>query len=132
MAYSTEYTPDGLGVIHRGEGIVTGALLIAAAAEHHRDEARARGLKYGYVDFSQVSELRVTAAEVQILADENRKTAALTPTAVVAVVAPLDHAFGISRMWETLMDASNWTTRIFRDRADALAWLRKQIPGAVG
>jgi hypothetical protein len=103
MAYFTEYTADGLGVLHRGEGIVTGA---------------------------QVSELQVSAAEVQAIADENRVTAAHTPDAVVAVIAPLDHAFGVSRMWETLMDATNWTTRIFRGSAEARAWLREQAPNA--
>jgi hypothetical protein len=131
MTYFTEFTPDGTGVLHRGEGIVTGPDLIAAAAEHHRLEERARKLRYGFVDFSQVSELRVSAVEVQTIADENRRTAVFTPNAVVAVIAPLDHAFGVSRMWETLMDATNWTTRIFRDRDEALAWLRKQIPNAV-
>jgi len=130
MPFFTQYTPDGLGVSHRGEGVVTGAEVIAAAAEHHRLEERARKLRYGFVDFSQVSELRVSAAEVQAIADEDRMTAALTPNAVVAVIAPLDHAFGVSRMWETLMDATKWTTRIFRDRDEALAWLRKQVPNA--
>ena len=131
MALFTEYTPDGLGVLLRGEGVLTGAEIIAASAEHHRLEERARKLRYGFVDFSQVSELRATAAEVQAIADEDRKTAALNADIVVAVIAPLDHAFGVSRMWETLMDATGWTTRIFRDRDEALAWLRKQIPDAV-
>jgi hypothetical protein len=78
-----------------------------------------------------VSELRVSAAEAQTIADHNRMTATLAPNAVVAVIAPLDHAFGISRMWETLAESTGWTTRIFRDRTEALAWLRKQIPNAV-
>ena len=131
MAYSTEYTSDGLGVLHRGEGVVTGAEIIAGAAEHHRLEERARKLRYGVVDFSDVKELQVSAAEVNAIADEDRMTASLTPHVVVAVIAPLDHAFGVSRMWETLMDATKWNTRIFRDRDEALAWLRKQIPNAV-
>ena len=132
MAYSTEYTLDGLGVIHRGEGIVTGADVIAASADHHRLEDRARRLRYGIVDFTEVTELRVSAAEAQAIADEDRLTAALTPDVVVAVVAPQDHVFGMSRMWETLAESTGWTTRVFRDRAEAVGWLREQFPNAVG
>lgn len=130
MAYSTEYTPDGLGVIHRGEGIVAGAEVIAASADHHRLEERGRRLRYGVVDFTKVTELRVSAAEAQAIAEEDRLTAALTPDVAVAVIAPQDHVFGMARMWETLAESTGWTTRVFRDRDEAVAWLREQLPNA--
>lgn len=132
MAYSTEYTLDGLGVIHRGEGIVAGAEVIAAAAEHYRLEERARRLRYGVVDFTNVTELQITAAEAQAIAEEDRLTAALAPDVAVAVIAPQDHVFGMSRMWETFAEATGWSTRVFRGRAEALTWLRKQVPSAEG
>jgi hypothetical protein len=132
MAYFTEYTADGLGVLHRGEGVVNGADVVAASVEHHRLEERARRLRYGFVDFSQVTELRISAAEVEAIAGENRRTAALAPNVVVAVLAPMDHAFGLSRMWETFAEVTGWSTRVFRDRVEALAWLRERIPNALG
>ena len=130
MAYFTEYTSDGTGVLHRGEGIVTGADLIAAAAEHHRLEERARKLRYGVVDFTDATEIQISATEAQLIAEEDKITAALSPLAIVAVIAPQDHVFGMSRMWETFAEATGWSTRVFRGRDEALAWLRKQVPSA--
>lgn len=82
------------------------------------------------MDFSEASEALVSSVEVQTIADENRITATLTPHLVAAVIAPSDHMFGLSRMWETFAEATGWTIQIFRDRAEALAWLREQVPNA--
>lgn len=44
----------------------------------------------------------------------------------VAMLAATDAAFGMFRMWELQREDLNYTVRVFRDRAEALAWLQGQ------
>jgi hypothetical protein len=128
MPYTTEFVDEGTGVINVGSGIVTGLELITAAIEIHRVEERARRLTHGLTDLTDVQELRVTPDEIKRVAVENHITASLAlPGAVVAIVAPRDHPFGMARMWEALVDDTSWKTHVFRTRAEANAWLREAV-----
>lgn len=42
----------------------------------------------------------------------------------IAVIAPKDISFGISRMYEVFTDAAPWNLVVFRDVDAAFAWLR--------
>jgi len=70
----------------------------------------------------------VTAAEVG--ADDVRRLSSVTEefthrgvTVKVAIVAPRDLEFGLSRMYEMLQSQSKNDVRVFRDRAEAEAWI---------
>lgn len=43
---------------------------------------------------------------------------------VTAVVCPHDATFGIGRMFESLAEADGRKLRVFRDREEALSWLK--------
>ena len=131
MPYRTEFIDGGTGVLNVGSGVVTSAEIIEGARTVQRDESRAKRLTHGLTDLTDVSELRVTTAELRLIVDASRKTAQLVPRGIVAIVAPRDHAFGMARMWELLIDEAGWTTRVFRDRVEAELWLREQL-GAAG
>jgi len=128
MPYATEFFDDGTGLLRVGTGIVTFDEIIAGARDLHLDEARARKLTHALVDFTGVTELRVSTDEARRIAEASKTTARLAPGGVVAVVAPKDHVFGMARMWETLVDEeAGWLTRVFRERAEAEAWIRARL-----
>ena len=127
MPYTTEFVDDGTGVVHVGSGVAGSAEIVAGAREVQRIEARARKLTHGLTDLSDVTELRVTAADMRHIAEITKITAKLTPRGFVAIVAPKDHIFGLARMWESLVDEEDWTTKVFRDRTQAETWLREQL-----
>lgn len=128
MPYTTEFIDDGTGVLHVGSGIVSSGEIVAGSHEVQSDEARARRLTHGLVDLTDVTELHVTAADMRIIAQASKRTAKFMPRGAVAIVAPRDYIFGMARMWESLVDEDGWTTRVFRDRAEAEAWLREPSP----
>jgi hypothetical protein len=130
MTYTTRYTGDG-GILRVGEGVVTGAQILASAVQDNQDLARAQLFRYGFVDFTTATKVDATAAQIRAIAEENARTAVLAPRVVVAIVAPSDHIYGIARMWEFHADAVGWETWVFRDRATAIAWLRERCPGAI-
>ena len=132
MSFTTQFTPDGLGVIQVGEGVVTGAEMIAHTMEISRTAERMKAIRYGFVDLARTTRLDVTPAQVRAIAEEGAKVAALVSSGVtVAVAASSDHVYGVARMWEFHSDGNGLETWVFRDRAAALAWLRERCPGAV-
>jgi hypothetical protein len=125
MPYITKFVEDGRGVIQTGEGVLTGDELIAGSLRARAEAEISNRLEYGFADFSAVTEFRATPEDLRRLAESQMLTARLVPRAVVAIVAPTDHVFGMVRMWEAYADATGWTTRVFRDRASAEAWLKE-------
>jgi len=65
---------------------------------------------------------------VRRLIEVDRSLVELIPRTAIAIVAPKDELFGLSRMWEMMVGVPGWETRVFRSRADAEAWLAT-VPG---
>jgi hypothetical protein len=79
------------------------------------------------VDHSAIPEEKVDTASLRTLAGRVGKNLELIPEGLVAIVAPNDILYGLSRMWETLADRSALTTRVMRTRAEAVAWLKEEL-----
>ena len=129
MAYTTTFIDGGRGVLHVARGIVVSEEILGGAREIQRDEARARQLKYGITDLTDVEELRVTTQDMRRIAEGSKRTALLVPHGFVAIVAPRDHLFGMARMWEALVDEAEWETSVFRTRNEADAWIQTRLAG---
>lgn len=54
------------------------------------------------------------------------RSAEVNPDALVAVVAPNDLEFGLSRMWQILSDETPWEIRVFRGGEEARMWIRER------
>jgi hypothetical protein len=63
-----------------------------------------------------------TAKEIQNLASLN-KNFRVPDSSRLAIVADRDAQYGMSRMYEALVDGSNYSVAVFRDLDDAVAWL---------
>jgi len=123
MAFVTTFVNRGHCVVQVGSGVVLGSEILAGAhavSEHVQGGAE---LTHGLVDLSDVTELHLSAEEVELIALENRIAAASMPPATVAVIATRDLAFGLARMWEAMVSGTNWRTRVFRDADAAREWL---------
>jgi predicted Mrr-cat superfamily restriction endonuclease len=79
------------------------------------------------VDFSQMTEMKVTSEVVRQMVEINRKTAQLAPGVWVAIVAPSPLAYGMSRVWHSFAYDLDWTANVFHARPEAVAWLIKQL-----
>ena len=126
MPYETQYVDSEKGVLKIGSGIVTGAEILQTATQQSLDE-RSRKLKYALVDFSQMTEMKISSEIVRQMVEINRKTAQLAPGVVVAILAPSPLAYGMSRVWQSFAHDLGWTSNVFHTRADAVGWLIKQL-----
>ena len=75
------------------------------------------------VDLTAVTSFDVSSEGVRQLADGFRATDALGLHTRLAIVAPNDALFGMSRMYGILRDDAPEEIQVFRNRTDATAWL---------
>jgi hypothetical protein len=102
-----------------GYGIMTKDELDAHIQRLQADPAFNRQYRQ-FWDLTDVIRIELTFPEMMWLAEKN----IFAPTTPRAFLAPTDATFGIARMFEMLREARGETgIRIFRERAEALAWL---------
>jgi len=101
--------------------------MFAVALSDPQDEAKARQVRYGLVDLSAVTDMQVTPTHIHQFVEIQHKMAALTPNGIVAVVAPHDLTYALSRLWHTLSYDLGWISNVFHSRRDAIAWLRMEL-----
>jgi hypothetical protein len=120
MPYETRYTPTGADV--RFSGVTTGTEIVAAKASalaHRYDGA----LAFLLFDLGGADRLDVPTADVRRVAREDREYAGTHPPFSIAIVAPHDLEYGLSRMWQAFVDDTPIESTVARSRAEALDWL---------
>lgn len=75
------------------------------------------------VDLSQASKISVGQPTIRQLAQTAVQVHADTVGTKVAIYAPTDLTFGLSRMYSVFVGASPDLYRVFRERDAAVAWL---------
>lgn len=79
-----------------------------------------------FYDDSGVSEVTISGSGVRKLAEINLEMHLEAPGVKVAVYAPSDVAFGLNRMYQALVEPTASEMQVFRDRDEALDWLRPE------
>ena len=78
-------------------------------------------------DLSDVGSIDLTSADIVSFSRHTQPSTRQGETVRVAVVAPTDLAFGLSRMYELLQSDSVNDLQVFRDQALAVAWLDEHL-----
>ena len=121
MPYTTEYRDNCL--YRDWTGLVTGNELFDALESAMRDVMNGQQIDKTFYDFSAVSAFDVSTEDILMYSDKCVSISKLTPNVKMVVVAQTDISFGVSRMWEMLVDKTEWKIKIFRSRESAESWL---------
>ncbi len=129
MPIKIENLDDGLGVLFVGEDSVSGSDLIRANETIFSSVERMKKYKYGIIDYSDITQFEVSASETETIASQDMKASEYIPHGFVAIIVKTDLEFGVSRMWETIIENYGlpWETDIFRERKDAEKWVKKKV-----
>lgn len=127
MPYLTEFIDGGRGVIRMGQGVVTGAEIIQALEAWPDDVEWTGRITHGLVDLTGVHVFEVSTEEVRRIADIEKRHAQAMKRVFVAIAAPADLAFGMSRMYDGLIAPTGWVVNIVRSRGQGVAWLRSMV-----
>jgi len=121
--YTTELLDAGTLLVFKGSGVLTGVEIIETTRKLVESGDAVRRVRRTLVLFDQVTKVDVSADDIRRLIEVDRSLVELIPRTIIAIVAPKDELFGLSRMWEMMVGVPGWETRVFRSRPDADAWL---------
>jgi len=122
--YTTELRNEGSLLVFTGSGVLTAPEIIDATRKLVKCGNDIRDVRLTLVLFDQVTKVEVSADDVRRLSEVDKRLMRLIPRTAIAIVAPKDELFGLSRMWEMLVGIPGWETRVFRTAAEAETWLR--------
>ena len=123
MPFFNKFLEDGKGLLQYGSGVVVIAEVLRCNQELVDSPDKTAGLTYGIVDLTEVTNLEINSTDIRAAANVGKQVI-LAPGAKVAIIAPSDYAFGISRMWEVFVEPAGWRTKVFREKDGAIAWVR--------
>ena len=126
MPIEIEYLHGGCGIEMIGKGVVSGKEIYDGNCIIYSGDTLSRH-KYQIVNLGNVERVEVSQEEAVKLANQDIEASKTNPDIVIAVVADLNHAFGLGRMWEAHANKSGFKTRVFRKREEATAWIDKTI-----
>jgi hypothetical protein len=120
---------SGLGVMLIGEGNVTGQEIIHANKKILSLKEKIEVSKYCIIDYSEATGYDVSTPEIEIIADQDKEISKYLPDYTVAIVTKQDIEFGVSRMWETIIQIKGlqWETKVFKVRNDAEQWIKNKV-----
>lgn len=129
MPIKVRYLDNGIGVSLIGEGKIVGDDIIKANRKIFASAEKMKKYKYGLVDYSRITEIDVSASEVDKIAAQDKKASEFIPEAVLAIAAKKDLEFGLTRMWEIIVENSGlpWETMVFRDINKAEKWIKQKV-----
>lgn len=118
----------GIGNLILMSGIITDSEFVEVMQKHlAQDPDKYKRYRFSLTDLSDVTELNVSTDVIREHSNACIRSAEVNPDAVVAVVAPEDIDFGLSRMWELQSDDIPWEIRVFRDSEEAKTWIRERV-----
>jgi hypothetical protein len=123
----------GIGNIVACWGILTGKEYIDALRDHFsQDREKFKKYKYSLCDHTDVKKIEIASNEVEIIAQLCKEAEVVNSDVVVAVAADKDFTYGLSRMWQILVEETGWEIMVFRSRDDAEEWIKERIEEKFG
>jgi hypothetical protein len=127
MPITIEGRQEGVGVIYHCHGDMTIDDFFQAGIGFLAFPERIKKWQYCIIDLTSVGAMRIHFDDIRALVEQNKRIAAVAqPGPLLAVASPSDPAYGLSRMWEVLMEQIGWETMTFRSRPEAEAWIRQR------
>ncbi len=130
MPMNITYIDDGR-ILLAGEGAVTGKEIIDINDRIYESPQKIKQILYQLADFTSVTELLVSNAEVKMLALQDKRASKINPNMCIALVGQQDFIYGLARMWKALTYDAPFETMVFRKLEDAQKWIKIKIPKAV-
>lgn len=126
MTITINYIDEGIGIEIIASGTVTGDEIIDAHEEIYSPD-NLKKQEYQIIDRTDCKEYLVSNEEIRAIAEIDKNAAQTNPNIVIALIAPTDLQYGISRVWEAYVEEALFKTQVFRDRTSAENWLKDQL-----
>lgn len=133
MPIKIEVRHEAMGVIYHCSGDLTIEDFVAANAGFLNTPDEIRKWRYTLIDLVGVESMAINYDDVSRVVAQNKTIAARAVSGVLlAVSSPKDLGFGLSRMWEALVERVGWETMTFRSVMEAEAWIQRRLKEKFG
>ncbi len=126
MTIKVNYIDKGRGVEILASGLVTGKELISAQAEIYAADKLSNQC-YHIIDKSQCTEYNVTAADIETVAQLDRKAAQVNSALIMAIVESSTLEYSLSELWQAYVEPFIQHSQSFSNRMDAEQWIRDTL-----
>jgi len=127
MPNQIKYLDGGKGVAWAAASILTGPELISDHKEIFSRDLAAKPYLYAFVDFGDLTGTTISIADMREVAGIDFRASRSIPNFVVAIYAKDDLPIGLARMWQVLAEHTGWESRIFRDKSEAVEWMKERV-----
>lgn len=122
---------NGKGIVYSAYGVTKGDDFVRGNEQVMKQPLA--DLVFAVVDHSGATELDYDGTAVKRLVEQDKQLMkSLRPGFLVAVVAPHNFEFGLSRMWQQLAEITGWEIMVVRSRAEADRWICGTAPRKFG
>jgi len=132
MPIKIDYVDGKRGVILTCTGVVTGAEVIDVNKEIYRRDETAAPLLYQLIETDGLTGVNISTRELHDIADQDVAASRTIPNSVIAIYVSQDLPYALARMWQVFVERSGWETNVFRERAEAEAWLKAEVAARFG
>jgi len=129
MPYDSKFVDGDRGLHMTGSDVVTAQEILTA--KRALDKDKLKQLAWAICDLKSVAELRLSPDEIRDIAALDVEMARMAPQVVVALVAPRADIYGLSRMWQVLVEDTGWVVAIFLSFDEAKTWVRTRTTPSV-
>ena len=79
--------------------------------------------KYQILDFSQCTDFELSSDDINNLSQLAINASKINPNIIMAIIAPTDLVFGMSRVYEVYAEESGFKIKVFREKSQAESWV---------
>jgi len=125
MGLRLTYVNDNHGVIGTASGELTGMELIDAVRRVNAFAVTTDAFCYTFFDFDTVNRISISIGDIATAADCAIEAAKLRDTErIVAIFANGEFSYRLALVYMTFIEETGWEAWVFRNRGEAISWLR--------
>ena len=127
MGVTLQHLNDNHGVMCTVSGELTGAELVSVVRQINAFAVNITPICYVFFDSEQLSAISVNIGDLAAAAMCAKEAAKLCDTErIVAIFASSEYAYRLALVYMLFIEQTGWETWTFRDRSEAVAWLRSR------
>ena len=127
MGVTVEFLSDNHGAKVTAAGELTGADFVAAVRQVNAFAATVTPICYTFFDCERLRVISVHIGDLAAAALCAIEAAKLRDTErVVAIYSSDEYSYRLALIYKTFVEHTGWEVWAFRDRSEALAWLRSR------
>ena len=126
MAIDLKFNDDRTGLEAIASTQVTKSDFMGACSEAFNN-TNVVTQKYQILDFSQCTDFELSSDDINSLSQLAINASKINPNVIMAIVAPTDLVFGMSRVYEVYAEESGFKIKVFRNKSEAESWVESLL-----